>query len=66
MPARKEKMGIHGPVELAYSALKEATTKIVCAIKGDTECSLQEHIERIAESYSKLSIMSGWSKVRES
>ena len=55
LTARKRGMGVHDPVELAYSASKEATTKIVCAIKGDTEFSLQEHIERIAESHSKLS-----------
>ena len=51
-------MGAHNPVEsaeIAYSASKEATTKIICAIKGDTEFSLQEHIERIAETHSKLS-----------
>ena len=50
-------MGVHNPVEsaeMAYSASKEATTKIVRAIKRDTEFSLQEHIERIAETHSKL------------
>ena len=51
-------MGVHNPVEsaeIAYSASKEATTKIICAIKGDAEFSLQEHIESIAETHSKLS-----------
>lgn len=33
---------------------KEVTTKIVSAIKGDTEFSLQEHTEKIVETHSKL------------
>ena len=35
-------------------SVKEATTKIVNAIKGDTEFSLQEHTEKIVETHSKL------------
>ena len=51
-------MGVHTPVEsakIAYSASKEATTKTVCAMKEDTEFSLQERIERVAETHSELS-----------
>ena len=57
LPACEGEMGVHNPVEsaeIAYAVSKEATTKIVCAIKGDNEFSLQEHMERIAETHSKL------------
>ena len=50
-------MGVRDPVEsaeMAYSASKDGTVKIVKAIKGDEEFAVHEHRERIAESHVKL------------
>ena len=61
-------MGVRDPVEsaeIAYSALKDGTVKIVKAIKGDEEFAVHEHRERIAETHVKL-CMSGRNKINGS
>lgn len=55
LPARKGGLGIRDPVEsanVAYSAAQESTVKIVSAIKGDEEFSVQEYREKLAKSHS--------------
>ena len=64
LPVHKGEMGVHNPVEsaqIAYSASKEASTKIICAITGDDEFCLQEQ-----QRHAVNCAMSGWSKIRES
>ena len=50
-------MGVRDPVEsaeMAYSASKDGTVKILKAIKGDEEFAVHKHRERIAETHVKL------------
>ena len=57
LPSRMGGMGLRDPVEsaeMAYSASKDGTVKIVKAIKGDEEFTVHEHRERIAETHVKL------------
>ena len=57
LPSRMGGMGLKDPVEsaeMAYSASKDGTVKIVKAIKGDEEFTVHEHRERIAETHIKL------------
>ena len=63
LPAHKGEMGVHKfeSTQIAYSASKEASTKIICAIMGDNEFSLQEQ-----QRHAVNCAMSGWSKIRES
>ena len=52
LPSRMVGMGVRDQVEsaeMAYSASKDGTVKIVKAIKGDEEFAVHEHRERIAE-----------------